>query len=70
MLPEVFAVTVMLPAVPALCGLGKPETARLTAASSGEMTMPDWLPVIELVTVSVAVSVYWFAVLKVTPLKV
>ena len=49
-----FAVTVTEPAVPAVAGLLKPETTSVVALL-GFTVMPLWEPVIELVTVSVAV---------------
>ena len=58
------AVTVTLLDVPAVLGEAKPETTRLLAAA-GLTAMPLWLPVIVLVTVSVAVSDWLPAVLRV-----
>ena len=50
---------------PAIVGLGKPVTLRCVAAP-GFTTMPDWVPVIDPVTVSVAVIVRVPTVLRVT----
>ena len=58
------AATVTLLVVPAVLVQEKPETTRLPAAA-GLTVMPFWLPVIVLVTVSVAVSAWLPAVLRV-----
>src|SRR5437868_512112 len=64
MLPKAsLAVTVTVPAVPAVLEEAKPETTRLLAAA-GLMLRPLWLPVIELVAVSVAVRDWLPAVLS------
>ncbi len=60
------AVTVTLPAAPAVRGEASPETERVVAAA-GVTTMALWEPVIEGVTVSVAVTVRVPAVLRLTP---
>ena len=58
------AVTVTVPAATAVTAEGKPVRTRLLAAA-GLTVMPLWLPVIVLVTVSVAVSDCVPAVLRV-----
>ncbi len=58
------AVTVTLPAVPAVVGDGKPATISVLAAA-GLTVMPDWLPVMPPLAVSVAVSDWVAAVFNV-----
>ena len=62
------AKTVTFPAIPAVVGEGKPATTSVLAAAGFTM-MFDWLPVIELLEVSVAVMDCEPAVLSV-PVKV
>ena len=51
------AVTVMVPATPAVVDEGKPVTLNvLTGAAAGLTVMPAWVPVMLPVVVSVAVS--------------
>ena len=57
--------TVTLWAAPAVVGLVKPETVRV-AAPAGFTVMPLWMPVMDPVTVSVAVIDWVPAVLSVT----
>ncbi len=61
------AVTVTLWAVPAVVGLGYPDTAR-TVVAPGSTVIPLWVPVMVPVTVSVAVIDCVPTVLSVTAL--
>ena len=55
----------MVPATPAVRGVVSPATTMVVAAA-GLMTMPLWVPVIEGVSVSVAVTDRVPTVLRVT----
>ena len=63
------AVTVTVPGVPAVTGEACPETVRVLAVP-GFTIIPAWLPVMEGVIVSVAVTDWVAAVFRTTPLNV